>query len=94
MSNLNRKGPEEQGSMTGRKMGKCTGKHFDEGQLAIGMGMRRKSQGNNSEIAGGRKGGFGRKNGNNFQNKGERMGRLSLAGCGKGFRRKAEAENL
>lgn len=45
MSKLNRKGPEEKGQRTGRKLGKCKNKEVDQNdtiQPEKGLGKRRK----------------------------------------------------
>lgn len=43
MPHLNYKGPEEKGSRTGRKLGKCKDKEKSEYVLGEGMGKKRKS---------------------------------------------------
>lgn len=51
MPNLDGKGPEEQGSGTGLKLGKCSKLSDEEklSKLAKGMGKRRKSKGENGK---------------------------------------------
>ena len=46
MPQMNHKGPENKGPMTGRKLGLCMGKEpKDEALLGKGMGKRRKMDG-------------------------------------------------
>jgi hypothetical protein len=48
MTQMNHKGPEGKGPITGRKLGFCTGKEpNDESLLGKGMGKRRKMDGSN-----------------------------------------------
>ena len=87
MPNLNRKGPNGEGSMTGRKMGKCNPENKGKTDEEILYDKRMPSLSETSMGFGqGRGLGFGRGQGRG-QGRGLGFGRGQGQGLGKGFRR-------